>query len=145
MDKGDYAHAIRKKVARFNGEFFKNSTVLPLQREEIGELRQAASYNWRDVDPSIFGTLVKQALDPNERKRLGAHYTPRAYVERLVVATVIEPLRAEWEKTLQAIELKKGEVAVLGPYDKQRDALLVEARSFAERFGNSPIFNGVRW
>jgi len=134
MDKGDYAHAIRKKVARFNGEFFKNPTVLPLQREEIGELRQAASYNWRDVDPSIFGTLVEQALDPNERKRLGAHYTPRAYVERLVIATVIEPLRDEWANTLNAIEVKKGEVAVLGPKDPKRDLLLIEARSFAERF-----------
>ena len=59
-------------------------------------MRQAASHDWRNVDPSIFGTLLEQALDPAERKRLGAHYTPRAYVERLVSATVIEPLRAEW-------------------------------------------------
>ncbi len=47
MDSGGYAHAIRKKVPRFNGEFFKQRTVLPLRKEEIGELRQAASHNWR--------------------------------------------------------------------------------------------------
>ena len=29
--------------------------------------------------------------------QLGAHYTPRVYVERLVIATVIEPLREEWD------------------------------------------------
>jgi hypothetical protein len=83
-------------VPRFNGEFFEDRTVLPLRREKIGELRQAASDTTRDVDPSIFGTLLEQALDPIERRRLGAHYTPRAYVERLVVATVIEPLRDDW-------------------------------------------------
>ena len=102
MDKGDFAFALETKVRRFNGVFFKTRTVLPLGREEIGELRQAASHNWRDVDPSIFGTLLEQALDPKERRRLGAHYTPRAYVERLVVATVIEPLRADWDQ-VQAV------------------------------------------
>jgi hypothetical protein len=109
MDEGGYAHAIRTKVPRFNGEFFKERTVLPLNREEIGELRQAASHSWRDVDPSIFGTLLEQALDEVERKRLGAHYTPRAYVERLVIATVLEPLRADWEHALSTAERQKFE------------------------------------
>lgn len=134
MDVGGYAHAIRKKVARFNGEFFRRRTVLALGREEIGELRQAASYNWRDVDPSIFGTLLEQALDPDERRRLGAHYTPRAYVERLVVATVIEPLRQEWATALATIERKKGEIAALGIRDPRRDALYREARGIAISF-----------
>lgn len=120
MDVGGYAHAIRKKVARFNGAFFARRTVLPLGREEIGELRQAASYDWRNVDPSIFGTLLEQALDPEERRRLGAHYTPRAYVERLVVATLIEPLRAEWANVLATIERKKGEIAALAQHDPRR-------------------------
>ncbi|MDP3031361.1 MAG: class I SAM-dependent DNA methyltransferase, partial [Rhodocyclaceae bacterium] len=31
-----------------------------------------------------------------ERHALGAHYTPRAYVDRLVQPTVIEPLRQNW-------------------------------------------------
>jgi hypothetical protein len=112
MNSGGYAHAIRKKVARFNGEFFLPRTVLKLGREEIRELRQAATYNWRDVDPSIFGTLLEQALDPDERRRLGAHFTPRAYVERLVVATVIEPLRDEWGHVLSTAERQKSEKRV---------------------------------
>ncbi len=109
MDKGDFAYALEAKVRRFNGEFFRNRTVLPLPREEIGELKQAAAYDWRDVDPSIFGTLLEQALDKAERKRLGAHYTPRAYVERLVVATVIEPLRTDWHGVLATVERQKSE------------------------------------
>jgi type II restriction/modification system DNA methylase subunit YeeA len=61
----------------------------------------AGRADWRDVEPAIFGTLLERALDPRERHKLGAHYTPRAYVERLVLPTVIEPLRAEWQ-TVQA-------------------------------------------
>src|SRR4051794_20153202 len=80
-----------------------------LDREEIGELRRAASYDWREVDPSIFGTLLEQALHPSDRRRLAAHYTPRAYVERLVIATVIEPLRQDWAQVLSTAERLKME------------------------------------
>jgi hypothetical protein len=104
MDLGTWAHVLKTKVKKFNGEFFKSRAALSLGREEIGELRQAASYTWKEVDPSIFGTLLEQALDPNERDRLGAHYTPRAYVERLVVATIVEPLREDWRNVQAAAE-----------------------------------------
>lgn len=107
MDLGTWAHVLKTRVKKFNGEFFRNHAALPLGREEIGELRQAASYTWKEVDPSIFGTLVEQALDPEERDRLGAHYTPRAYVERLVVATVIEPLREDWRNVQATAETKR--------------------------------------
>ena len=59
-------------------------------------LAEAARADWRHVEPAIFGTLLERALVPSERHKLGAHYTPRAYVERLVLPTVIEPLRDEW-------------------------------------------------
>ncbi|MDE8349350.1 MAG: class I SAM-dependent DNA methyltransferase [Acidocella sp.] len=109
MDKGEYAYAIKQKVRRFNGAFFKNSEVLPLGVAQISALRTAAVYDWREVDPSIFGTLLEQALDLAERKSLGAHYTPRAYVERLVVATIIEPLRQDWTQALATAERQQSE------------------------------------
>ncbi|MER2536648.1 MAG: DNA methyltransferase, partial [Rhizobiaceae bacterium] len=109
MDTGGFAHAIEAKVKRFNGEFFKRRTVLPLDAQEIGELRAAAEADWREVEPAIFGTLLEQALDPTDRKRLGAHYTPRAHVERLVVATIVEPLRDEWNATLATAERQRSE------------------------------------
>ena len=70
---------------------------MPLNRDQVQLLIEASSCDWRDVEPAIFGTLLERALDPVERHKLGAHYTPRAYVERLVLPTIIEPVRAEWE------------------------------------------------
>jgi hypothetical protein len=60
-------------------------------------LIHAAKQDWSAVEPAIFGTLLERALDPRERHKLGAHYTPVSYVERLVRRTVIDPLRAEWD------------------------------------------------
>ncbi len=109
MDEGTFSVALKEKVKKFNGEFFKNRRALKLAREEIGELLEAARHNWRDVEPAIFGTFLEQALDPSDRRKLGAHYTPRAYVERLVIATVIDPLRAEWDNARSTAERQKSE------------------------------------
>jgi SAM-dependent methyltransferase len=109
MDKGGYATIAETPVKRFNGRFFQNASVLDLKREEIGELLAAAKYNWKEVDPAIFGALLEQALKERERAQLGAHYTPRAYVERLVVVTIMEPLRQEWARVQATAERLKEE------------------------------------
>jgi hypothetical protein len=133
MDKGGFAYAIELDVKRFNGYLFKNRTVLPLPRQEIGELYEAARKDWKLVEPAIFGTLLEQALNPVERKKLGAHYTPRAYVERLVVATILEPLKAEWANVQATAEGKRGEG------DAKGAAALVQA--FHEKLCNIRVLD----
>jgi hypothetical protein len=109
MDTGGEADSIDATVRRFNGQLFKSTTVFELDKAEIGELLAAASKNWREVEPAIFGTLLEQALDPKERAKLGAHFTPRPYVERLVEATIMEPLREQWDNVLRNAEAAKAE------------------------------------
>ena len=96
MDSGGYDGQLMAKLKRFNGGLFHRIDPIPLSAEQIGQLLEAARQDWRFVEPAIFGTLLERALNPQERHQLGAHYTPRAYVERLVMPTVIEPLRREW-------------------------------------------------
>jgi hypothetical protein len=109
MDKGGFSVVLRETLPRFNGKLFKNPDVLPLNRDQIDLLRQASKADWTQVEPAIFGTLLERALNPDERHALGAHYTPRAYVERLVLPTVIEPLRAEWANVQAAALLLANE------------------------------------
>ena len=85
------------RIRHFGGSFFADPFALPLTREQLRLLLEAARASWTDVEPAIFGTLLERALDPRERHRLGAHFTPRPYVERLVRPTIEEPLRAEWD------------------------------------------------
>ena len=109
MDIGGFSYALESDVKKFNGYLFKDRTALALPRDEIVELYEAAKADWRQVEPAIFGALLEQALNPAERRKLGAHYTPRAYVERLVIATVLEPLKAEWANVQAIAEDKHGQ------------------------------------
>lgn len=97
MDEGGHCSAIRQDLKRFNGGLFKHVAALPITEAELEALIAAARRDWASVEPAIFGALLEQALDSRERSELGAHYTPRAYVERLVEPTLMEPLRADWE------------------------------------------------
>jgi len=101
MDKGGYAAGINKTLKRFNGTLFMGAKALPLDGDDIRELWVASKRSWEDVEPAIFGTLLERALDPRDRSRLGAHYTPRVYVERMVIPTIIQPLRSDWDTARQ--------------------------------------------
>jgi len=125
MNEGAFSAAIRSDLLRFNGKLFKEQQVLPLESEQIELLLEAAHARWDQVEPAIFGTLLERALDPRERHRLGAHYTPRAYVERLVLPTVIEPLREEW-RTAQAAALTLME-------EGNTKGAVAEVRAFQDR------------
>ncbi|MCB1205191.1 MAG: class I SAM-dependent DNA methyltransferase, partial [Verrucomicrobiae bacterium] len=92
-----YSTLLFREIACFNGGLFEDTTALPLSRDQLAMLLDAAGTDWSAVEPSIFGTLLTRALDPRERHKLGAHYTPRSYVERLVRPVIVDPLREEWE------------------------------------------------
>ena len=133
MDTGGFSALLRRDVRQFNGGLFADCHAIPLAREEIGELCAAARHDWRDVEPAIFGTMLEQALDRVERRRLGAHYTPRAYVERLVIATIIAPLQREWEET------------VLGTVERERTqdvgAAIRAVHAFHERLAATRVLD----
>jgi hypothetical protein len=136
MDRGGFSAALAKDVLKFNGKLFKaahaDGYALPLNRQQIDQLLAAARADWKAVEPAIFGTLLERALDPTERHALGAHYTPRAYVERLILPTVMEPLRAEWSNAQAAALLLANEANALD--GKKRDDKLAEARAEVRQF-----------
>jgi len=136
MNHGGFSAALAAPVLHFNGKLFKeplsDGYSLLLNTEQIDRLIAAARANWREVEPAIFGTLLERALDPTERHALGAHYTPRAYVERLVLPTVVEPLRADWANAQAASLVLAQEAAELS--DKAHESKMAEARAEVHKF-----------
>ncbi|MEO5727947.1 MAG: DNA methyltransferase, partial [Byssovorax sp.] len=98
-----------RKLLRFNGHFFKDAEGLPLTRDDLAVLLEAAEADWSDVEPAIFGTLLTRALDPKERHRLGAEYTPPEFIARVVRPTVEEPIRERWTAVqAEVLQIREG-------------------------------------
>ena len=78
-----------ERVDWFNGGLFDDDNALPLTREDIALIREAAGRDWAEIDPSIFGTLFERGLDPDKRSQLGAHYTDRDKIMLIVEPVII--------------------------------------------------------
>ncbi len=120
------------KIPYFNGGLFENPSALPLDGQQITLLLHAATKDWSDVEPAIFGTLLERALDPRDRHKLGAHYTPRSYVDRLVTPTLLDPLREQWDAAKTAAALHHAEAIVAeNEADELRSQALPESKAKA--------------
>ena len=101
-------------VARFNGGLFDDDTALPLDKAGIETTLKAAALDWSEIDPSILGTLFERGLDPDKRSQLGAHYTDRDKIMRIVEPVIVRPWLAEWEAE------KAGIASAIAKEDKTR-------------------------
>ncbi|MCU1249281.1 MAG: hypothetical protein JWQ49_2310, partial [Edaphobacter sp.] len=133
MNEGDFSPILRCHVLKFNGSLFESNTAQPLSLDQLNLLIEAADARWRDVEPAIFGTLLERTLDPDERHALGAHYTPRPYVERLVIPTLVEPLRDDWRNALAVItqQVNAGDTS----------AAIEAARAFHKQLCNTRVLD----
>ncbi len=101
-------------IAWFNGGLFASVAVPPLTGADVTALHHAAEMDWRNIDPSIFGTLFERGLNPAKRSQLGAHYTDSATIMRLIDPVIVRPLTAEWQAT-------KVQIAALMNKSRKRD------------------------
>ncbi len=131
-----------EKILRFNGSFFQDATAFALPKDQLEVLYAAAAKDWSQVEPAIFGTLLERALEKKERSRLGAHYTPRSYVERLVRPVVMEPLRQEWDEIeLEVKRLLEPEPGQEEPTKNQRNKAEKEIRGFLAKLRTIKILD----
>ena len=131
-------------VAWFNGGLFSDDTALPLDKAEIETTLKAAMLEWSEIDPSILGTLFERGLDPDKRSQLGAHYTDRDKITRIIEPVIVRPWLAEWETTkaeiaamLDRADTAKSRAAGTRQHG-QAERLL---RTFLERLGGFTVLD----
>ncbi len=113
------------RIAYFNGDLFSGANTVCLSTSALQRLVEATYKNWRDIEPSIFGTLFERALDASKRSHLGAHYTSAEDIMLVVEPVIMAPLRAEWE----GVQLEVGNLLIEG----EADAARVRLAAFQQR------------
>lgn len=107
----------------FNGGLFDEAPALPLEAIDLKLIGDtAAEHDWSEIDPAVFGTLFEEALKATrQRAALGAHYTDRAKILKIVDPVIVWPLTAEWEAALGEI---KAHGAAIKAADAERRAVM---------------------
>ncbi|MCY4613259.1 MAG: N-6 DNA methylase [Nitrospira sp.] len=133
-----------EEVAWFNGGLFSDNTALPLDKDEIEITLKAAMLEWSEIDPSILGTLFERGLDPDKRSQLGAHYTDRDKITRIIDPVIVRPWLAEWEtiKAEIAAMLDRADAAKSrAAGTRQRGQAERLLRTFLERLGGFTVLD----
>ncbi|MEU3456367.1 DNA methyltransferase [Micromonospora sp. NPDC006766] len=93
-DPDDHGRQGVLKGTRYvNGDLFNKPALVHLKKEEAAELLEISKYDWRQVDPTIFGSLIEGFLS-GDRSALGAHYTHEIDILKIVRPTIVKPWRA---------------------------------------------------
>lgn len=93
-----------ERIDWFNGGLFDGPDALALDDLEVRLVQGVSRLDWSQVEPAIFGTLFERGLDPSKRSQLGAHYTDRAAILRLIEPVLMVPLREDFETTKARVE-----------------------------------------
>ena len=128
-------------VEWFNGGLFEDDATLPMEKDQIETTLKASELDWSNIDPSILGTLFERGLDPDKRSQLGAHYTDRDKIMRIIDPVIVRPLLAEWKAAkariadnLERVRLAKSQGAATRHRGRAKNVLgafLERLRSFA--------------
>ncbi len=107
-DPTDYGrHGLLKGTRYVNGALFATPAKVHLTADELVLLVRAAQFDWRNVDPTIFGSLMEGCLGHDRRWALGAHYTHEVDILRIVRPTIVAPWRARIDVTTTPAEARK--------------------------------------
>ena len=96
-----------KNIPYFNGGLFEITEPLELDEYSLDLLKKASSYNWKSVNPSIFGALFEGTMNSKERHAFGAHFTSEVDILKIVNPTIIKPWKKKIEKANKLNELLK--------------------------------------
>ncbi len=95
-DEDDYGRVgILAGTKYVNGSLFAKPAKVTLNHDELLLLREAARFDWKNVDPTIFGSLMEGCLGKEQRWKLGAHYTHESDIMKIVGPTIVRPWREQ--------------------------------------------------
>lgn len=92
-----------------DGGLFQRPAEVHLEDEEIHALRTACDFDWKRVEPAIFGSLLEGTLGRERQWHLGAHYTAEADIMKAVLPTVVEPWRERIEACASLDDLRRAQ------------------------------------
>lgn len=81
-----------------NGGLFKDRYPIPkLSRRARTLILNCGEYDWKDINPDIFGSMIQAVVTPEQRAGLGMHYTSVPNIEKLIRPLFLDALEEEFE------------------------------------------------
>ncbi len=82
-----------------NGGLFRDYIqIAQFDRTMRETLLECCALDWSRISPAIFGSMFQAAMNPAERRALGAHYTSETNILKALKPLFLDDLRAEFDR-----------------------------------------------
>ena len=110
-DNPDVRNTLPKQFSVFpyvNGGLFKERIPIPvLSRRTRVLMIKCGDFDWKDINPDIFGSMIQAVVTPEMRAGLGMHYTSVTNIEKLIYPLFLDDLRGEFNVAKDTKDVKR--------------------------------------
>lgn len=91
-----------------NGGLFKERIPIPvLSRRTRVLMIKCGDFDWKDINPDIFGSMIQAVVTPEMRAGLGMHYTSVPNIMKLICPLFLDDLRDEFTVAKDTKDIKR--------------------------------------
>ena len=112
-------------ISRFpyvNGGLFKEHVPVPtLSRRTRTLMLKCGEYNWKEINPDIFGSMIQAVINPEVRSGMGVHYTSVPNIMKVIKPLFLDELTEEYArnqddvKKLRTLLIRLGKIKFFDP------------------------------
>lgn len=124
-----------------NGGLFEKRLPVPvLSRRARVLMIKCGDFNWKDINPDIFGSMIQAVVSPEKRAGLGMHYTSVPNIMKLIRPLFLDDLYEEFNlakntkdiKRLRKLLFRLGEIKFFDPACGSGNFLIVSYKCLRE-------------
>ena len=124
-----------------NGGLFEKRLPIPvLSRRARVLMIKCGDFNWKDINPDIFGSMIQAVVSPEKRAGLGMHYTSVPNIMKLIRPLFLDDLYEEFNlakntkdiKRLRKLLFRLGEIKFFDPACGSGNFLIVSYKCLRE-------------
>ncbi len=134
--------SLPNKITQFpyvNGGLFKTHIPIPvLSRRTRMLMLKCGEYNWAEINPDIFGSMIQAVINPDDRAGLGVHYTSVPNIMKVIRPLFLDELTEEFvrvrddAKKLNALMFRLSKIKFFDPACGSGNFLIIAYKSIRE-------------
>ena len=142
IDDKQIRASLPNKITQFpyvNGGLFAKHIPIPtLSRRTRMLMLKCGEYNWAEINPDIFGSMIQAVVNPNDRAGLGIHYTSVPNIMKVIRPLFLDELTEEFlrvkddVKKLNALMLRLSKIKFFDPACGSGNFLIIAYKSIRE-------------
>ena len=129
-------------IAQFpyvNGGLFKEHVPVPvLSRRTRTLMLKCGEYDWKEINPDIFGSMIQAVINPEVRSGMGVHYTSVPNIMKVIKPLFLDELTEEYlrsqddVKKLRQLLVRLGTIKFFDPACGSGNFLIIAYKSIRE-------------